>query len=346
MSKTMFTNVGTFDAGVIGAATPMGFSGAAVRMTDSSIATAGAFLVGELEKRSDVVSTPLTSVTYPRDVPMKSGGGWVELISAMNVDYGVVKGSGDGAVQAGGANEVPIIQANFGKDLFKTHVFSIYYRVGILDSLRGNVTGRNIDKALTDGIRLSYDKHLDLNVYLGMERYGTTGLLNNANVVASNVTNHGSGTAWAVKTADQILADINLAISATWKAAEFDLSALPNHVLIPHDQFTIIATAKVSNSGETTILDFLLENNITKKNGGSLVIAPSKFCKGAGAGNTDRMVVYVNNDRFIACEELVPLHRIATETNMQNLSYDSLYMANLSEVEFFYYQTIRYFDGI
>ena len=41
-------------------------------------ATAGgmAFLVGELEKLDPKIREPLTAVTWPRDVPVKTGGGW------------------------------------------------------------------------------------------------------------------------------------------------------------------------------------------------------------------------------------------------------------------------------
>ena len=31
--------------------------------------------------------TPLTSVTYARDIPVRVGGGWAEFVSAMQVGY-------------------------------------------------------------------------------------------------------------------------------------------------------------------------------------------------------------------------------------------------------------------
>jgi hypothetical protein len=45
------------------------------RFTDGAIATAGAFLVSELEKRDPIVRVPLTSFTYARDIPIKTGVG-------------------------------------------------------------------------------------------------------------------------------------------------------------------------------------------------------------------------------------------------------------------------------
>jgi hypothetical protein len=140
---------------------------------------------------------------------------------------------------------------------------------------------------------------METNVYLGLEAYGTSGLLNNPNVTRQPVATGGSGgTEWLGKTPDEILTDINAAILAGWEAAEHDLSAIPNHILLPYAQYTYIQTTKVSPIAEKTIMTFLLENNIATLNGSNLEIGATSFCKGAGAGGTDRMAAYVNNDRF------------------------------------------------
>ena len=342
-------NIGTVNGGIV---SPSSFgikpvAGAPMRTTDAAIANGGAMLVSELEKRDPLIREPLTSVTYARDIPIKTGGGWVEFISALNIDYGVSGGSGDGLVNAPGANGVPVIQANLGNDIYRSHAYAVVMRIMFIDMQRANITGRSLDRMLTDGIRLSYDKHMDANTYVGLKAYGTTGLLNNANVIASNVVaGSGGGTAWSGKTPDEILTDINKAIMAGWAAAEYDLAAIPNHILLPYAQYNYIATTKVSEHAEKTILTFLLDNNVATQNGSDLVIGATAYCAGAGAGGTDRMVAYVHNDRFCAMEELVPLARTMTQPNIDALAYDSVYMANLSEVELFYTQPIRYFDGI
>lgn len=342
-------NIGTFDGGIVNGRNfgikPI--TGAPLRTTDAAVANGGAMLASELEKRDTLVREPLTSVTYARDIPIKTGGGWVEFISALNIDFGVTGGSGDGTVNAPGANGVPVIQANLDKDTFKSHVFSTVMRIMFIDMQRQNITGRSLDRMLTDGIRLAYDKHMDENTYIGMTKYGTTGLLNNPNVVSAAVATGASGkTAWNSKTPDEILVDVNNAILAGWAAAEYDLSAIPNHIVLPYEQYNYIATKKVSDIAEKTILTFLLENNVATKNGSELVIGATAYCKGAGAGGTDRMAAYVHNDRFVAMEELVPLSRTMTQPNIDALAYDSVYMANVSEVEIFYHQPIRYYDGI
>ena len=207
--------------------------------------------------------------------------------------------------------------------------------------------GRPLDQLLQEGMRLAYDKHMDQSVYTGLETYGTTGLLNNPDATETTVAGNGSGsTKWADKTPRQILNDVNAGISAVWEAAEYDPSALPNHILLPYEQYAHILNTPVTELATETILDYILRNNVAAKNGGSLYVGAARWCKGIGTGGMDRMTVYVNHDRFLKLDELVPLQRVMTSPNASEVCYDTAYMANISEVQVFYPQTIMYFDGI
>ncbi len=346
-----FKNVGTFDLGTVAglhAGVAQGGSAQRFAMDAAGVASGQAFLQSELEKRDTLVRTPLTSFTYTRDIPIRVGGGWAEFISAMQVGYGIAGGSGDGIIHAGGSEGIPMVQADFGKGLFKTHMIAAGTRVMWVDMQRGNMTGRNIDSLLRDGLRLAYDKHMDENVYVGFARYGTTGLLNNADVTVTGAAATGAsgGTAFKSKTPDQILADINDAILAAWEQSEYDRDAIPNHIIMPYEQFNYLATTRVSELAEKTILAFLSENNVAKQNGSDLYIGATVWCKGAGEGGKDRMAVYSNKERYVAMDELVPLTRAMTSPNTEKFCYDTAYAGNLSEVEVFYEQTMVYVDGI
>ena len=330
-----FQNVGTFDLNTMqGGSKPFA-------MDAAGIASGQAFLTSELEKRDMLVRTPLTSFTYTRDIPIRVGGGWAEYVSAMNVGYGITGGSGDNLIQSASTDGIPLIQANFGKDLWKTHVISAGTRIFWVDMQRGNMTGRNIDTLLRDGLRMSYDKHMDENTYVGYARYGSTGLVNNPDVAVTSATGN-----FTAITPDQILGDINTAILTAWAAAGYDLDAIPNHIIMPYEQFNYIATTRIGQLAEKTILTFLLENNVSKQNGVDLYIGATAWCDGAGAGGADRMVVYCNKERYIAMDELVPLTRAMTTPNAERFSYDTAYAGNVSEVEVFYTQPIIYVDGI
>lgn len=341
-----YQKMNDFNAGVISmkSSAPAGMT---ATFDAEGVQAGGAFLVSELAKRDNLIRQPLDSFTYPRDIVIETGGGWADYVEAMSVGYGVTGGSGASPVQAGGSNGLPIIQASYDKGTFKAHTFALAMRVMWQDTQKANFVGRSLDQILQDGIRKTYDKHWDQNVYVGLPEYDSTGLLNDANVTQTTAANGAGGTAtWATKTPDEILADINTAIVDAWEAAEYDESAMPNHILIPYAQYAYIATTKVSNLAEKTILTYLLENNIAKVNGKDLFIGGTRWAKGAGTGNTDRMLVYCNDRRFVKAEELVPLQRALTQPNAANFCYDTAYAANLTEVEIYYPQTMLYVDGI
>lgn len=319
--------------------------GAPVQMTDAAISSGNAFLVSELEKLDPLLREPLTSTTYARDIPIESGGGWVEASTVMNVNYAVSGGQSDGV--GGVQNQIRIIQANLGKDVYKVFPYEIIMKVKYLDVQRGNVTGRSLEQIYNTGIRLDFDKFMDLNTYQGQAAYNTPGLVNNSNITAGTVALGVSGyTPFIKKTADEILYDINQMILAAWAATNYDQSAVPNHVLMPPAQYTYIATTKVSSYADKTILTYLEENNIAKKKGVNLFIGECRFCIGAGTGGLDRMMCYVNESRFIGEDLPVPLSRVMTGPNIQDTSYDSAFMANVGQVKFQYLQPIRYADGI
>lgn len=342
----MYMNMGTFDAGAVtmGNGQPVGTP----TFDAAGVASGGAFLISELAKKDPLIRQPLDSFTYPRDIPIEVGGGWADYVEAMSVQFGSTGSSGASPVQAGGSNGLPIVQASYDKGVFKAHAFNVALRVMWQDMQRANFVGRSLETTLQEGVRKTYDKHLDQNVYMGIPEYGTTGLFNDVNVVYSNVVaGAATTTAWNTKTPDEILFDINDAIIDAWAAAEYDESAMPNHILIPYEQYNYIATTKVSALAEKTILTFLLENNLAKQTKGiNLVIAPTRWAKGAGASSTDRMLVYCNNKRFVKMDELVPLTRAMTQPNATSFCYDTAYAANITEAQIAYPQTMLYRDGI
>lgn len=342
-----YQNVGTTNAGVVKFTGANSGMGGIPTMDAAGIASGGAFLVSELEKRDPMIRKPLTSFTYPRDIVIKTGGGWVDYVSAMSVAYGITGGAGSSPVQAGGANGLPIVQASVDKGIYKAHVFAIALRVMFQDMQRANFIGRSIDQLLQDGVRMSFDKHQDENIYVGLEEYGTTGLINNPDATASTVADGASGNGnWVTKTPAEILKDVNTALTATWAQAGYDMAAIPNHILIPYEEYTYILNTPVSDLATKSIMDYIMENNIANKNGGDLFIGATAWCKGVGTGDTDRMVVYVNHERYAKADELVPLSRIMSAPNVANVCYDTAYMANLSEAQILYPQTITYWDQI
>lgn len=319
----------------------------AIYTGDAAMDSGMAYLLGELEKQDNKIREPLKSITWPRDIVSKTGGGWVEFTSMMNVGFASVGGNANGII-GGQTNAIPTIQADMGKDLFRVFTFAHILRVPFIDQAKLQQIGRSLPELLEKGIQLNYQKSLDQNVYTGYKEMGTEGLVNNSKLVVTSAAATGTGNSplWKDKTPDQILDDINKAITDVWEAAEYDLSGMPNHILIPPQQYALLTSRKVSEAGNVSVLNYLLENNIAKNQGVQIAIEPSRWCVGAGTGGKDRMVVYVNDENMLYFDITVPLARIMTQPSVGDMAYLTAYAGQHGEVKFAYYETARYVDGI
>lgn len=319
-------------------------------MMDASAVSGGmAFLVGELEKRDEKLHEPLTSTTWPRDMPVKTGGGWVDSVSTFDVSYASTGGT-DGGLMGGESNELPIIQADIGKDSYKTFTWGHTLKVPLIDQQRLQKVGRSLDEVLTKGLHLVHDKMLDQSVYMGFPDRGSYGLVNSPIIPSVTAAESASGadekTKWVNKTPDEILADVNRIQLATWTASEYDLSGMANHILIPPENYAYIVHTKVGVTGDKSILTYLLENNLGHNQGVDLVIAPSRWCVGSGTGGKNRMVGYCNDTDRVRFDITVPLQRMLTQASAEHVAYLTPYVTQFSEVQWVYTQHAMYVDGI
>jgi hypothetical protein len=305
-----------------------------------------AFLMRELEKIDEKIYEPLSGTDWPRDMPVITGGGPIETVSTIDVTYASSGGEEDNLFFEA-TNNIPVIQADMSKQIARTFNFAEYMSFTWLEREKMMGIGRDPETFLNKGIRLHCDKVIDRNVYKGFNRTNTTGLINNPNVMRITALPHTSGqtdTEWSGKTADEILRDINTVISAVWAANDCASDALPNHILIPVDQFGQLVTRKVADDSGKSILTYVLENNLSAQQGVNLVISPCKWCRTAGSDSTDHMVVYTNHADRICFNLTQPLTRLETERSDMRIKIP--FFAQFSEVRFIYPSTVRYMDGI
>ena len=144
-------------------------------------------------------------------------------------------------------------------------------------------------------MQYKHDYDIDEQVYFGDTTLGLTGLINadtrtglqQVTNVANVVAGAAGGMAWSTKTPDEILSDVNEILTSVWNKSAW--AVMPNRLLIPPTQFGYISTQKNSLAGNVSILTYLLENNITVKEGKTdLEIYPTRWCIGAGVGEHDR----------------------------------------------------------
>lgn len=320
--------------------------GSGMALTRDAAASGMAFLEGELEKRDNKLNEPLSSVTWDRDIPVRTGGGWVDTISYFDVNYATSGGTARGFMN-NDSNELPVVQAEIGKDLARTFTWGQIIKVPLIDQEKLSKIGRSLDDILNKGLRLSHDKMLDENVYTGFDEYGSHGIINNPNITTVTAAAGAAGkTTWADKTPDEILDDINTALAATYVASEYDDNGMANHILLPFEEYTHLATRKLDDGSGMSILKYLKENNIASQQGIDLTIFPCKWCKSAGTGKTDRMALYRNDEDMLRFDITVPLKRTMSQISPEHLSYLTPYVTQFSEVYWPYMTHAMYVDGI
>lgn len=322
--------------------------GGRMMANDAAIASGLAFLNKELEKYDDKLLEPLTSTSWPRDIPVRTGGGFLESVRAIAIQY-MSAGAGEDGIITNKTNNIPMVDADLSEQSWRVFSWANTMRVSYIDQQKIQNIGRSLDDMLQKGVKLNHDKTLDENVYIGLTKHGTTGLVNNSSIsryTADPHTENGSDTQWSKKTPDEILFDVNKALVYTWQQAEYDTSGMANHILLPPQLYTTLVTRKVGVTGDKSLLTFLMENNIGENQGQTLSINPCRWCQGAGTSGSDRMVCYANREDRVRFDMTVPMRRWITEASAIQMAYITPFVAQFSEVQFLYEQPVVYVDGI
>lgn len=325
-----------------------------IRTVDST----GAFLVGELERLDQSLHMPLAAVSWARDIDLRSDVTIADEGSSFTLsNFGSAGSLGDGAGPRAGkawvgkaSDQIGGVSVDIGKTLQPLRLWALEIKYSIPELESAAKLGRPIDAQKYEALKLKHQMDIDAQVYAGDSSTGDTGLVNNAAVTnVSNLPNGAGGSPlWSQKTPDEILADVNAILTSAWQSSAW--AVMPTKLLIPPAQFGYISTKTISTAGNTSILKYLLENNILVTSGkGKLEIQPAKWTIGAGVGGTigtvgnDRMVAYSQQEQYVRYP-MTMLQR--TPVQYQSIFHNSTYYCRLGVVEIVYPETIAYRDGL
>jgi hypothetical protein len=163
------------------------------------------------------------------------------------------------------------------------------------------------DKAMA--ARRAYNEFMWNVTLFGDTAKGMSGLTNAANVVSGLAPADGTGavTTWfdgsgnATKTPAQIVRDFNGMLTGIYTGSL--TVEMADTVLLPYSTLSYLAATPMSATNDTTILEFMLANNIlTLQSGRRPTVRGLLGLDTAGAGGTRRAVAYRN------AEDVVRLH--------------------------------------
>jgi hypothetical protein len=324
-----------------------------------TVDSTGAFLVGELERLDMTLHNPLVAVTWGRDIQLRDDVTIADEVSSFTLStYGSPGSLGTGSSIGNGkawigktTNQITGVGVDIAKIPHPLRPWGLEIRFTILELESAAKLGRPVDAQKYAGMQLKHQMDIDEQVYIGDTVTGDTGLINNALVTSRfNLPAGVSGsTAWAFKTPDEILNDVNYVLTTTW--ANSGYAVIPSRLLLPPTQFGYISTQKVSLAGNVSILKYIQENNLLTTSGqGKLEIYPLKWLVGAGLGGTigtagtvDRMVAYTNEKDRVRYP-MTLLQR--TPIQYDSIYHKTTYFCRMGVVECVYPETLSYGDGL
>lgn len=305
-----------------------------------------AYFVNQLDNLDKKLYEPLYSVTWGRDIKLRSG------ITMANESTSFIR-STIGAIGTQSATGKPWISPNTttlpGVSINGERVTLPLRLLGqevsytSVELERSQLIGQPIDAQKFNALNILYQMSTDEMIYVGDTAVGAEGLVNSTLVTSGSVANGAGGSPlWSAKTPDEILKDVNDMITAAWQASGF--AVCPDKLLLPPAQFAYISSQKISTAGNVSILTFLEDNSISLRvNGRKLDIQPLKWLTGRGAAGADRMVAYTNDEDRVRFP-MVPIRR---ETPYYlGIKFNAPYIWAFGEVEFVYPETVIYRDGI
>ena len=252
-----------------------------------------AFLTPQLYRiEAEVYMTKYPSFDITRFVTVDSSG---DMWDVGTLVYSMDQ-VGQAEFLAGGAFDMPYASTKMAQATRNFHLAGIGYEWNTQEMQRAAKLGRSLssDKALAAGLsadRFIYGIAMTGKTPRGDAEKGWTGFVNDANVPSAQVAADGTGSSrlWSAKTPDQILRDINAALTAV--ETNSGETFVATDLVLPTSAYNYIASTPRATGTDTTILSYLQANNVA---GESLRIQKSRALETAGTGSTTRMVAYAN----------------------------------------------------
>ena len=133
-----------------------------------------------------------------------------------------------------------------------------------MDLRRSELAGTGLDAKLATAARQTIESKIDKLAVNGDDRFGIKGLINHDGITKHTLTKWFDEKGAALKTSEQMLADINQMVSTI--AEDTNNVLLPDTLLLPVKHFAYLAQTPYSGTSNVTILNYVLSNNPYVKN--------------------------------------------------------------------------------
>jgi hypothetical protein len=232
---------------------------------------------------------------------------WPEILLPEQVTSNINAGATDYAYQTrdihgaaafignGPNSNIPMVGQSTGAVSVPLAVSAVGFRITNEDA-RQYTFGFNADLADTLGKagRKACENLVETSIIFGNAALGFKPWINYPGITRFNApAGAGGGTAWAGKTPEEILADINHLLNTQWEGTK--KLFLGTDIYLPMSNYSLIVEKPMVIGGvgvAQSILSYMQANNLASKvKGRELRFFPSRYLADAGAGGAARMIL-------------------------------------------------------
>jgi len=180
---------------------------------------------------------------------------------ATTITYRQFDSVGAAKIIANYANDLPRADVNGKEFTSPIRGIGIAYGFSVQEIRSAQFAGMPLSEKKMRAAQRAHEEMINRLAWSGDVDNGLPGFMTNANIPAFVVPADGTGSSklWAAKSADKIVRDINGVINQVTTQSKGIHRA--NMVLMPLEQYTLIASTQNSTASDTTILQFVTLNN-------------------------------------------------------------------------------------
>jgi hypothetical protein len=272
------------------------------------------FLVSQTSHiESQVWAKRYPDLTYAEDVPIdNSAHAWATSVTYYSTDK-----VGSAAWLHGRGQDFPLSDINRTKFETPVAMAGVGYDYTLEELNQARMLGINLTADKASAARRAYEEFVDGIAYSGDADKGFTGLLNYSGISPTDVAD-GAGaadTTWETKTADEILKDINEALTSTWTASK--TIELADTLLLPLSSYAFISTKRLDSTMTMSVLEYVTKANIyTMQTGKPLRIRARRELETAGTSGHKRFVTYKRDPEVLKLHVPMPLQFLAPQQHL------------------------------
>ncbi|TPK42300.1 MULTISPECIES: major capsid family protein [unclassified Mesorhizobium] len=282
-------------------------------------------------------------IQYPSLVPVDtSAPEWIQSVTYFSMDS-----VGQAQWFNGNAHDVPKVELTREKFETTVSMAAIGYGYNLEELGTAQLLGMNLSNDKASAARRIAEEKIDSVAFVGDAGKGFLGLVNSTTPTATTAPADGTGSAttFASKTPDQILRDINGQLTGIFTGT---LGAeIADTILLPYSVLLDISTRRIDAVNQTTILEWVMKNNIyTLVTGQPLTVRGMfGYLDASGAGSTKRMVAYRRSPEVLKFHMPMPF-RFLPAWQTGPIKFDVPGIFRLGGVDIRRPKSVRYLDGI